>query len=136
MAFIREIKRKGKSYFYLVESYRDKETNKVRQRNLKYLGTERPRGEYSGENVIYTAEDAIRRNTRKKNKREKTPEEILSQAIDRIDRGIVTLVELRLDGKLNQETLKPHILDIYTWRTSINELVKIIEGSGVVPEPL
>ena len=38
MAFIRTKKVKGKEYRYLVESYRDRKTGKVRQRTLEYLG--------------------------------------------------------------------------------------------------
>ena len=38
MAFVRTKKIKGKEYRYLVESYRDRSTGKVRQRTLKYLG--------------------------------------------------------------------------------------------------
>ena len=38
MAFIRTKKVKGKEYRYLVESYRDSITGKVRQRTLQYLG--------------------------------------------------------------------------------------------------
>lgn len=38
MAFVRTKKIKGKEYRYLVESYRDLHTGKVRQRTLKYLG--------------------------------------------------------------------------------------------------
>ncbi len=38
MAFVRTKKIKGKEYRYLVESYRDPNTGKVRQRTLKYLG--------------------------------------------------------------------------------------------------
>ncbi len=38
MAFIRTKKVKGKEYRYLVESYRDGETGKIRQRTLEYLG--------------------------------------------------------------------------------------------------
>ena len=38
MAFVRTKKVKGKEYRYLVESYRDLHTGKVRQRTLKYLG--------------------------------------------------------------------------------------------------
>lgn len=38
MAFIRTKKVKGKEYRYLVESYRDRYTGKVRQRTLEYLG--------------------------------------------------------------------------------------------------
>ena len=40
MAFVRRQKRGSGSYFYLVESRR--ENNKVRQINLKYLGTSEP----------------------------------------------------------------------------------------------
>ncbi len=38
MAFVRKKKVKGKQYLYLVETYRDRRTGKVRQRTLKYLG--------------------------------------------------------------------------------------------------
>ncbi len=38
MAFVRTKKIKGKEYRYLVESYRERSTGKVRQRTLKYLG--------------------------------------------------------------------------------------------------
>ena len=43
MAFIKTIKRGGRTYYYLVESVR--EGNKVRQRYLKYLGTEKPKSD-------------------------------------------------------------------------------------------
>jgi hypothetical protein len=38
--YIRGDKRKGKTYYYLVESYRD--GDKVVQKRLKYLGTRKP----------------------------------------------------------------------------------------------
>ncbi|HHP7231528.1 MAG TPA: Uma2 family endonuclease [Xenococcaceae cyanobacterium] len=41
MAFIRTKKVKGKEYRYLVESYRDRHTGKIRQRTLKYLGADK-----------------------------------------------------------------------------------------------
>jgi hypothetical protein len=40
MAFVRTKRIKNKTYYYLVESRR--EGNKVRQRVIKYLGTEMP----------------------------------------------------------------------------------------------
>ena len=40
MAFVRAIKRGTRVNYYLVESIR--EGNKVRQKNLKYMGTEKP----------------------------------------------------------------------------------------------
>jgi hypothetical protein len=40
MAFIRKKKHGNRSYYYLVESRREK--NKVRQINLKYFGVEEP----------------------------------------------------------------------------------------------
>ena len=40
MAFVRTKRIKNKTYYYLVESKR--EGNKVRQRVIKYLGTEMP----------------------------------------------------------------------------------------------
>ena len=40
MAFVRAIKRGKGTYYYLVESIR--EGKKVRQKNLKYMGTAKP----------------------------------------------------------------------------------------------
>jgi len=60
MAFIREIKRGKKRYYYLVETYR--ENGKVKQRTLKYLGTKPPpRGmAWSGQYVQYTVDKMLR----------------------------------------------------------------------------
>ena len=44
MSFIRTKTFKGKPYYYLVESKRDKSTGKVRQKVLKYYGREKPKG--------------------------------------------------------------------------------------------
>jgi len=38
MAFVRKKAIKGNEYYYLVESYKDKKTGKIRQRVIKYLG--------------------------------------------------------------------------------------------------
>lgn len=40
MSFVRAKKFNGRTYFYLVKNYR--EGKKVRQKVLRYLGTERP----------------------------------------------------------------------------------------------
>ena len=60
MAFIREIKRGKRSYYYLVENYR--ENDKVKQRNLNYLGTRPPpRGmAWSGPDVKFTVDKMLR----------------------------------------------------------------------------
>ena len=60
MAFIREIKRGNKRYYYLVETYR--EDGKVKQRTLKYLGTKRPPRSmpWSGEYVEHTVARMLR----------------------------------------------------------------------------
>ncbi|KKK67724.1 hypothetical protein LCGC14_2951220 [marine sediment metagenome] len=46
MAYIREKRRGRRSYYYLVENYR--EDGHTRQRVIKYLGTKRPRGRQKG----------------------------------------------------------------------------------------
>jgi len=46
VAFIREKKKNGRSYFYLVENTWD--NGKVRQRLIRYVGTHRPRGRQKG----------------------------------------------------------------------------------------
>ncbi|MBA7619875.1 hypothetical protein ES703_27217 [subsurface metagenome] len=47
MAFIREKKQDGRSYFYLVRNFRG-EDGKTRQQHIRYLGTRRPRGRQKG----------------------------------------------------------------------------------------
>jgi len=40
MVFVREKKVKGKTYYYLVKSVRER--GRVRQKNIQYLGSEKP----------------------------------------------------------------------------------------------
>ncbi len=46
MAYIKRKKIKGRTYYYMAESYR--EAGKVKTRTLKYLGTEPPAGATAG----------------------------------------------------------------------------------------
>jgi len=59
MAFIREVKRGNRCYYYLVESYR--EGGKPKQRTLQYLGTKPPprRRPRSGPGVEITVWDML-----------------------------------------------------------------------------
>jgi len=46
MAFVREKRRGSRRYYYLVENYR--QDGKVRQRTIRYVGTQKPRGPQKG----------------------------------------------------------------------------------------
>jgi hypothetical protein len=50
MAFIREKKVNGRSYFYLVQSFREVVGGRsvVRQKLIRYIGTRRPKGPQRG----------------------------------------------------------------------------------------
>ena len=125
MAFIREIKRGNKPYYYLVESYRDKETGKVRQRNLKYLGTKRPSRRYAwnGDDVQYTVNSTLRRRA--------TPQlseiDKLSLIFPKINTYFANMAAIRTQYRFTREILRPYALHLYTWRESVNELIKILE---------
>lgn len=55
------------------------------------------------------------------------PEQAIAKSMGKIMSGFERLCCLRIDGELNKVILKPHVMDIYTARDSINELIKIIE---------
>ena len=58
MAFVRVIKRGKRTYYYLVESIR--EGKQVRQKNLKYMGTEKPSPE-TIQRAIAQAKDGVKK---------------------------------------------------------------------------
>ena len=52
MAYIRKQKQGSRVYYWLVESYRDKETGKVKTRKLRYLGDKYPPGHINSDRQL------------------------------------------------------------------------------------
>ena len=123
MAFIREVKRGKKGYYYLVESYR--ESGKVKQRALQYLGTKCPRGPWKGEYVSITVEDALRKRAR--------PTKTTSDYVREADKLAVKL-GARLD-QFNQLDTLP-LEEVGDLRIALSFLEDVIKEFMSSTEPL
>lgn len=125
MAYIREEKRGTRRYYYLVESYRDKETGKVRTRKLKYLGAKLPYGvgafgsdqrlrEWPKNTLTDLVEMGLRRGKREKTEFEKQRdlEKSLSRALDKLE-------------KVNDFDQLPHMakLDLIYLKEKVNKIL-------------
>jgi len=122
MAFIRQQKQGNRTYYWLVESYRDGETGKVRTRKLRYLGATKPPRPYSDRQFsLFPRVDlkykfAVGRYSSRR--REKTPAERKDDAI-RMASG----ASYRLDSTQNFNSSEKFILVLL--RDQINEVLKI-----------
>jgi hypothetical protein len=50
----------------------------------------------------------------------------IAKCIKRVGDNLVLLAEARVHKKITKEMLSPFAVDIYSWRDSINELIKIL----------
>lgn len=119
MAYVRIKKRNNHEYYYLVEGHQDPETKKVRQKNLKYYGKEKPSAEQLKKDIEEFATTGVRRS--------KTTPEGGSKQPTREDqqRKLVKSRSFNLDSIINKENVKTILQTV--WRNKNTHEIALID---------